>query len=153
MEKIINLVGLQFDPKLEILEFHEMVEAKQDSEKEETEPNSFEFFAQALLYFEGEAKGKLSSTEQSPDNPVESWNKRIDINSIKTTIIQEYQQELSKLLEEPTSTHERSSDLSFGEVILNLLTKFPNSTSPSSPNNQNKSKPNKTSADLNDKLL
>ena len=83
---------------MEILEFHEMKEDSEVTDEEEQEPlelNSFEFFAQALLYFEGEAKGILSSPEPSPANPVESCNKRIDINSIKTTIIQEYQQELS----------------------------------------------------------
>ena len=57
-----------------------MKEAKEEKEEKEQEPlelNSFEFFAQALFHFEGEAKGKLSSTEQSPDNPVRSSNSRI----------------------------------------------------------------------------
>ena len=71
-----------------------MKEASEDKDEEEQEPlelNSFEFFAQALLYFEGEAKGKLSSSEQSPASPVENRNKRIEINTIKTIIIKEYQ--------------------------------------------------------------
>ena len=38
-EKIINSVGLQFDPKMEIFEFHEMMEAKETvAEEEEPEP-------------------------------------------------------------------------------------------------------------------
>ena len=82
VEKIINLVGLQFNPEMEIIEYHEMMEAAERIEDEELEPlelNSFEFFsAQALFYFEGEAEDsteqsrKLSSTEQSPANPVVS---------------------------------------------------------------------------------
>ena len=59
VEKIINSVGLQFDPEIEILEFHEMMEATQEKEEEELEPlelNSFEFFAQELFHFEGKAK-------------------------------------------------------------------------------------------------
>ena len=79
VEKIINSVGLQFDPDMEILEFHEMIETAKEQEEEEIEPlelNSFEFFAQALLHFEGKAKGKLRSTEQNPANPVGSWNER-----------------------------------------------------------------------------
>ena len=77
---------------MEILEFHEMIEATKEHEEEEIEPlelNSFEFFAQALLNFEGEAKGKLRSLEQSPANPVGIWNKIIEINAIKTAIIRE----------------------------------------------------------------
>ena len=59
VEKIINSVGLQFNPEMEILEFHEMKEAKKKKEEEEREPlelNYFELFAKALFYFEGEAK-------------------------------------------------------------------------------------------------
>ena len=102
VEKIISSVGLKFDPEIEILEFHEMVEAKQGKEEEETEPlelNSFEFFAQALLHFEGEANGKLSSTEQSPANPVGSWNKRIEINA-QTAIVPQLPQSKPQLCEE-----------------------------------------------------
>ena len=39
VEKIINPVGLQFDPEMEILEFHEMMEAMETvAEEEEPEP-------------------------------------------------------------------------------------------------------------------
>ena len=55
---------------MEILEFHDKKEAMESAEVEEVpeplELNSFEFFVQALSYFEGEAEGKLSSNEQSP---------------------------------------------------------------------------------------
>ena len=71
--KIINLVGLECDPEIKILEFHEMMEAmetvKEEKIPEPLEMNSFEFFVQALSYFEGESNGKLSSSEQSPANP------------------------------------------------------------------------------------
>ena len=70
LEKIINSVGLQFEPEMEILEFHEMMEAMKtavvEEEPEPVELNLFEFFVQALSYFEGEKPGKLSSTEQEP---------------------------------------------------------------------------------------
>ena len=83
-ERIINSVELQFDPIMDILEFHEMMEAMEMAEEgDEPEPvelTSFEFFIQALSYFEGEAKGKLSSDEQSPCTPVKSSNSRIEIN-------------------------------------------------------------------------
>ena len=54
VEKIINSVGLEFDPDVEIIEFGEMVGAT-ETEKEEKEQvtpelNSFEFFVQALSY-------------------------------------------------------------------------------------------------------
>ena len=93
VEKIINSVGLEFDPDVEILEFGEMVGAT-ETEKEEKgqvppELNSFELFAQALSYFEGEANGKLSSEEQSPTSLVESSNSTIEINAIKTIILQD----------------------------------------------------------------
>ena len=46
-EKIINSVGSQFDPTMEILEFHEMIEATEkvevEEEREPVELNSFEF--------------------------------------------------------------------------------------------------------------
>ena len=35
VEKIINSVELQFDPDMEILEFHEMIEAAKEHEEEE----------------------------------------------------------------------------------------------------------------------
>ena len=121
LEKIINSVGLQFEPEMEILEFHEMMEAMETAvEEEEPEPvelNSFEFFVQALSFFEGEAQGKLSSTEQSPANPVGSSNSRIEINSIKTAIMQENNQRWSQLLDKSTSTREGSPDPSLGEMV------------------------------------
>ena len=97
-----------------------MIETDEEKEGEEmvqVELNSFEFFAQALLHFEGEATGKLRSAEQSPANPVGSWNKKTEINAIKTTMIRESNQETSKLLEESTSTHDEPSGLSFGEMV------------------------------------
>ena len=88
VEKIINSVGLEFDPNIEIVEFGEMVGAT-EAEKEENEQvppelNSLEFFVQALSYFEGEACGKLSSDEQSPASLDVSSNSTIEINAIKT---------------------------------------------------------------------
>ena len=35
LEKIINSVGLQFDPEMEILEFHEMRKTKEEKKMEE----------------------------------------------------------------------------------------------------------------------
>ena len=82
VEKIINSVGLEFDPDVEIIEFGEMVGAT-EAEKEEKgqvppELNALEFFVQALSYFEGEASGKLSSDEQSPTSLVASSNSTIE---------------------------------------------------------------------------
>ena len=92
-EKIINSDGLQFDPDMEILEFNEMIEAKETGESEEEpnpiELNKFEFFIQVISYFECETKGILSSSEQSPASPVESANYRIEINAIKSEILRE----------------------------------------------------------------
>ena len=52
VEKIINLVDLQFDPEMEILEFHEMMEAMEtvagEEEPEPVELTSFDLFVQAL---------------------------------------------------------------------------------------------------------
>ena len=78
----------------------EATEEKEEEDQEPLELNSFEFFAEALSYFERIAlrtqfngsKGELSSTEQSPANPVVSSNSRVEINSIKTAIIQENNQ-------------------------------------------------------------
>ena len=90
VEKIINSLGQEFDPNMEILEFSEMIGTTETVEEEKVpepvELNSFEFFAQALSYFEGEARGQLSSEEQSPATPVESLNSRIEINAIKTMV-------------------------------------------------------------------
>ena len=71
------------------------------------ELNSFEFFSQALSYFEGEANGKLSSEEQSPTSLVESSNSIFEINAIKTIILQDDWE--NKTREESTSTPERPS--------------------------------------------
>ena len=58
-----------------------MIEAMEAVESEEEpqpiELNLFEFFIQALSYFEDEANGKLSSNEQSPATPVKSSSSRI----------------------------------------------------------------------------
>ena len=93
IEKIINSVGLVCDPDIEILEFGEMIGAT-ENEREENgqvppELNSFEFFAQVLLYFEGEANGQLSSEEQSPASLGKSSNSILKINAIKTIILQD----------------------------------------------------------------
>ena len=52
VEKIINPVGLEFDPNIEIVEFGEMIGATEiQKEEQETDPpelNAFEFFVQAL---------------------------------------------------------------------------------------------------------
>ena len=61
----------------------------EEKEPEPVELNSFEFFVQALSHFEGEARGQLSSGEQSPATPVESLSQRMEINAIKTAILQE----------------------------------------------------------------
>ena len=49
-EKKINSVGLQYDPDMEILEFHDMIEAMEESleESDPVELNSFEFSIKAL---------------------------------------------------------------------------------------------------------
>ena len=91
VEKIINAVGLEFDP--EFLEFGEMIGAMgtvgEEKEPEPVELNSFEFFVHAESHFEGEASGQLSSGEHSPATPVESLNPRLEINAIKTALVQE----------------------------------------------------------------
>ena len=94
---------------MEILEFHEMMEALEMAEEgpEPVELNSFEFFVKALSYFEGEAIGKLSSDEQSPSTPVKSSNSRTEINAVKTAIMRESEHcDVSQLLEELTSNRE-----------------------------------------------
>ena len=81
VEEIINSMGLEFDPDIEILEFHEIMEAmgtvKEEEIPEPLELNSFEFFVQALSYFESEANGKLSSSEQSSVTMVGSSSSRL----------------------------------------------------------------------------
>ena len=119
VDKIINAVGLEFDPKIEILEFSEMIGAMgtvgEEKEPEPVELNSFEFFVQALSHFEGEARGQLSSGEQSPATPVESLSPRVEINAIKTAILQESHSNWSKLLDESPSTLNGPSGLLIGE--------------------------------------
>ena len=46
VEKMTNAVGLEFDPEIEILEFHEIMGAMETVEEipEPLEFNSFEFF-------------------------------------------------------------------------------------------------------------
>ena len=107
---------------MEILEFHEIMAAMEMAEEEEepepVELNSFEFFVQALSYYEGEAKGKLSSYEQSPSTPDQGFNSTIEINAIKTAIMRESGHfDVRKLLEESTSTREQSSDSLLGERL------------------------------------
>ena len=125
-EKIIYSVGLQFGPEMEILEFHkltkEMEMVQSEEEPEPVELNSFKFFVQALSYFEDEADRKLSSHEKSPAIPVGSSSSRIEINAIKTVIIQdEYSSDWSKPLDESTSTREGSPDLLLGKCCTMSL--------------------------------
>ena len=101
---------------MEIIEFHDMIESEaQEGDLEETpdlvELNSLEFFIKALLYFEEEANGQLSSPEPSPASLVRSETQRFDINAIKTALLEECKQcGPSKLLNDPISTGEESSD-------------------------------------------
>ena len=83
-------------------------DGKEEKEQDPIELNSFEFFVQALSYFEGEARGQLCSNEQSPAFPMASLNFRIEINTRRTIITQE--NVLNEQLEEATSAPERSSD-------------------------------------------
>ena len=111
IEKIINSVGLECDPDIEILEFGEMVGATENKREENgqvpPELNSFDFFAQALLYFEGEANGQLSSEEQSPASLGKSSSSIFEINAIKTIILQDDWE--VKTRKESTSTPDRPS--------------------------------------------
>ena len=110
VEKIINSVDMVFEPDIEIIEFCEMVGAtklKDEDERNPIELNSLEFFAHALSYFEGEARGQLSSEKQSPASPVESLSSIQEMNGIKTMILQEDFEK--KKREDATSTPERSS--------------------------------------------
>ena len=111
-------MGLEINPEIEILKFSEMMGAMEtvgeEKKPEPVELNSFEFFVQALPYFEGEARGQLSSSEQSPATPVESLSPRID-NAIKTAILQESHSNWSKLLDESLSTLNGPSGLLIGE--------------------------------------
>ena len=62
---------------MKMIEFHDMIKFEaQEGDPEETpdlvELNSLEFFIKALLYFEEEANGQLSSSEPSPESLVRS---------------------------------------------------------------------------------
>ena len=50
-------------------------------------------------------------------SPVKSSKTRMEINAIKTAIIQKMDQRSSQLLDESTSTREGSSDLSLGKIV------------------------------------
>ena len=66
VENIINSVGLEFDPEMEILEFHEMKEAsecKDEEEQELLELNSFEFLPKH--FYTLRAKRKENSVHQN----------------------------------------------------------------------------------------
>ena len=93
-EKIINSVGFQYDPDMEILKFHDTIEAREKSPEGPgpVELNSFEFFIQALSYFEGEVNGTLGSSKPSPESPVKSADSRFEINSVKSEILSESRQ-------------------------------------------------------------
>ena len=84
VEKIINSVGLEFDPEIEILEFGQMIGAtetsEEDKEPDPVELNSVEFFVQALSYFEGEANGHLSSGEKSPASPAANLTSEFQVS-------------------------------------------------------------------------
>ena len=107
---------------MEIIEFHDMINLEaQEGDLEETPDlvklNSLEFFIKALLYFEEEANGQLSSPEPSPASLVRSETQRFDINAIKTALLEECKQcGPSKLLNDPISTREESSDSLSGEI-------------------------------------
>ena len=94
-------------------------EAQEENPYEESDPvelNSLEFFIKAISYFEGEANGQLSSSEQSPVSLVRSETQRFDINAIKTVLLEEHKQcGSSQLLNDPISTHEESSYSLFGK--------------------------------------
>ena len=75
-------------------------------------------FIQVLSYFEGEAKLKLNSNEQSQAALVKISRAKIEINAIKTAILKEREHcDLSKLQDESTSTREESSDSLLGEML------------------------------------
>ena len=114
VKNIINAVGLELNPDIEVFEFSEMIGATNTA------------FAQALSYFEGEALGQLSLDGKNPASPVESLNSKIEINSIKTMILQDYHHTNSKLLDESMSTPERSSEplleeTSYNDSLSNMM--------------------------------
>ena len=96
-----------------------MINATEESieEPEPFELNSFEFFVQALSFFEGEAKGTLGTNKPSPASPVKSENSRLEINSIKSEILRESRQSGWDELLEPTCTQKESPDSSLEETL------------------------------------
>ena len=114
-------MGLQYEGEIEIVEFHNMIEseAQEENPDEESDPvelSSLEFFIKALSYFEGDANGQLSSSEQSPASLVRSETQRLNINAIKTALLAEHKQcGSSQLLDDPISTREESSYSLLGE--------------------------------------
>ena len=81
--------------------------------------NSVEFFIQALTHFEGEASGQLSLGKQSPASPVASSNPILEINAIKTALIQNSDCIWRKLSDESTSTPDRPSGPLLEEKVDN----------------------------------
>ena len=122
VEKIINSVGLQYESDMEIIEFHDIVESEaQEGDLEEipdlVELNSLDFFIKALLYFEEDAHGQLSSSEPSPASLVRSETQQFNINAIKTALIDNCKQfGSSQLLTDPISTRDGSKDSLLGEL-------------------------------------
>ena len=122
VEKIINSVGLQYESNMEIIEFHNIIEFEaQEGDLEErpdlVELNSLDFFIKALLYFEEEAHGQLSSSEPSPASLVRREIQRFEINAIRTALIENCKQFGSRqLLNDPISTRDGSDDSLFGEL-------------------------------------
>ena len=103
------------------MEFHEAIksEAQEENPDEESDPvelNSLEFFIKAISYFEGEADGQLSSSEQSPASLVRSETQQFKIDAIETALITEHKQcGSSQLLNDPISTREESAYSLLGE--------------------------------------
>ena len=99
----------------------EAQEKNLDEESDPVELKSLEFFIKALSYFEGEANGQLSSSEQSPAFLVRRDTQRLNINSIKTTLLAEHNQcGSSQLLNDPIGTREESSCLGKGGRTLDF---------------------------------
>ena len=115
----LNAVGLQYEGEIEIVEFHNMIGSEAQEENPDEDPvelNSLEFFIKALSYFEGEANGQLSSSEQSPASLVRSETQRCNINAIKTALLAERKQcGSSQILNDPINTREESSHSLLGE--------------------------------------
>ena len=122
VKKIINSVGLQYESEIEILEFHDMINALEES-IEEPDPfklNSFEFFIQELSFFEGEAKGTVGSSEPDPASPVKSADSRFEINPNKSEILGKSRQYGWNQLLESMSSREESPDSSLEESWITI---------------------------------